>query len=248
MCLTCGCGTSGHDNFKHDHDHDHDNDNDVRILRTMETAFKKNNHIAFHLREEFKERGILVLNLVSSPGSGKTTLLEKTALALSSEYKMAVIEGDQETANDAERIKKTGISAYQINTVSGCHLEAGMVKRALPSFDLDDLDILFIENVGNLICPCEYDLGEDYRVLVLSVTEGEDKPIKYPGIFMSSDIFLLNKIDLVDILEFDIEKCHKYLKRINSRATTFEVSARKGTGMDKWYDWIRSAVAKKKHK
>jgi len=242
MCSTCGCGTSGHDNFEHDHDHD------VRILHTMETAFDKNNHIAFHLREEFKERGILVLNLVSSPGSGKTTLLEKTALAMSSEYKMAAIEGDQETANDAERIKNTGISAYQINTVSGCHLEAGMVKRALPSFDLDDLDILFIENVGNLVCPCEYDLGEDYRVLVLSVAEGEDKPIKYPGIFMSSDIFLLNKIDLVDILEFDTEKCHKYLKRINSRATTFEVSARKGTGMDEWYDWLRSAVAQKKHK
>ena len=242
MCLTCGCGTGGHDNFEHDHDHD------VRILHTMETAFDKNNHIAFHLREEFKEKGILVLNLVSSPGSGKTTLLEKTALALFSEYKMAVLEGDQETANDAERIKNTGISAYQINTVSGCHLEAGMVKRALPSFDLDDLDILFIENVGNLICPSEYDLGEDYRVLVLSVAEGEDKPIKYPGIFMSSDIFLLNKIDLVDILEFDIEKCRKYLKRINSRATTFEVSARKGIGMDEWYNWLRSAVAQKKQK
>lgn len=242
MCLTCGCGISGRDNFEHDHDHD------VRILHTMKTAFDRNNHIASHLREEFKEKGILVLNLVSSPGAGKTTLLEKTALALSSEYKMAVIEGDQETANDAERIKNTGISAYQINTVSGCHLEAGMVKRALPSFDLDDLDILFIENVGNLICPCEYDLGEDFRVLVLSVAEGEDKPIKYPGIFMSSDIFLLNKIDLVDILEFDTEKCRKYLKRINKRAATFEVSARKGAGMDEWYDWLRSAVAQKKHK
>ncbi|MFX4263421.1 hydrogenase nickel incorporation protein HypB [Pelotomaculum propionicicum] len=235
MCLTCGCG---------EHDHDHD----VRILQTMKTAFDRNNHIASRLREEFKEKCVLVLNLVSSPGAGKTTLLEKTVLALSSEYKMAVIEGDQETSNDAERIKKTGISAYQINTVSGCHLEAGMVKRALPSFDLDDLDILFIENVGNLICPTEYDLGEDFRVLVLSVAEGEDKPLKYPGIFMSSDIFLLNKIDLVDILEFDIEKCRKYLKRINKRAVTFEVSVRKGAGMDKWYGWLRSAVAQKKQK
>lgn len=217
-----------------------------RIIQVTESIFSENERVAKVLRQKFADSGVLVLNLVSSPGSGKTTILERTGTDLKSELNMGVIEGDQQTSNDADRIARTGVAAVQINTMAGCHLDAPMVEKALESFDLDKLDILFIENVGNLVCPAEFDLGEDFRVLALSVTEGEDKPIKYPVMFMSAQVILVNKIDLVPILGFKMDECTGYLKRVNSQATLFELSARSGEGMEHWYQWLRQAVQTKK--
>lgn len=224
----------------------HDHHTQERIIQTTESVFSQNDTVAHALRHTFADKGMLVLNIVSSPGSGKTTLLEKTAAHLASTLHMGVIEGDQQTSNDADRIKKTGIAAQQINTINGCHLDATQIRRTLPSFDMDELELLFIENVGNLICPADYDLGEDFRVLVLSVTEGEDKPIKYPTMFMSADVILINKTDLVDVLEFDMEACRKYIRRINAQALLLEVSARSGEGMDAWYQWLIKQTRDKK--
>ncbi|WP_094607529.1 Hydrogenase maturation factor HypB [Sporomusa silvacetica DSM 10669] len=217
-----------------------------RIIQVTESIFSENERVAKVLRQKFADSGVLVLNLVSSPGSGKTTILERTAMDLKSELKMGVIEGDQQTSNDADRIARTGIFAQQINTMSGCHLDAPMIDKALRNFDLDNLDVLFIENVGNLVCPAEFDLGEDFRVLALSITEGEDKPIKYPLMFMSAQTILVNKIDLLSILGFKMEECSGYIKRINPNAMVFELSARSGEGMENWYQWLRQAVQTKK--
>lgn len=217
-----------------------------KIIKPVEGIYEGNFKIAQKLRRTFVEKGILALNLVSSPGSGKTTLLERTISDLAGKIKMAVIEGDQQTSRDAERIRNAGASAHQINTISGCHLDAAMVSKAIDHFDLDALDVLFIENVGNLVCPAAYDLGEDYRALVLSVTEGEDKPIKYPNMFMGSPIILANKIDLVSILEFDMDACLGYVRRVNADATVFQVSARSGEGLDSWYQWLLKALETKK--
>ena len=219
---------------------------ETKIIQATESVFSENERKARGLRRRFAKSGVLVLNLVSSPGSGKTTILERTATDLRSELKMGVIEGDQQTSRDADRIARTGILAQQINTLSGCHLDAPMVDKALAAFDLDNLDVLFIENVGNLVCPAEFDLGEDFRVLPLSVTEGEDKPIKYPTMFMTAHVILINKIDLVSILEFRMDECRGYINRINPKATVFELSARSGEGMENWYNWLRNAVKVKK--
>lgn len=222
---------------------------DRKVIRvTEEAVFSESNRRAQQLRKKFAESGVLVLNLVSSPGSGKTTILERTAMELNSEFRMGVIEGDQQTSNDADRIAKTGVAVQQINTISGCHLDAPMIEKALETFDLNNLDILFIENVGNLVCPAEFDLGEDYRVLPLSVTEGEDKPLKYPVMFLSADIVLVNKVDLVSVLGFNMDECHEYIKRINSKAIIFDVSARSDEGMENWYNWLRECVRKKINK
>jgi hydrogenase nickel incorporation protein HypB len=199
----------------------------------------RNNRLAAGNRDLFRQKGILALNLVSSPGSGKTTLLERTLREISAGMACAVIEGDQQTDNDARRIAATGVPAHQVNTGAGCHLDAHMVIHALEHFDLDRLQLLFIENVGNLVCPASFDLGEAHKVAVLSVTEGEDKPLKYPHMFRAASLMLINKIDLLPHLDFDLEACKRAARTINPDIVIMELSARTGEGMATWYEWLR---------
>ena len=210
----------------------------ARMVQVEQDILGKNNEYAAANRRWFAERGILALNLVSSPGSGKTTLLTRTLGDLNNEYPMAVIEGDQQTANDAERIRETGARAIQINTGKGCHLDAHMVGHALESLKPENGGVLFIENVGNLVCPAAFDLGEAHKVAILSVTEGEDKPLKYPDMFAAADLLLLNKIDLLPYLYFDVEQCIDYARRVNPAIKVLRVSATSGEGMDDWYRWL----------
>ena len=183
---------------------------------------------------------MLALNLVSSPGSGKTTLLTRSIEDMKAQTNIAVIEGDQQTANDAERIRETGVPAIQVNTGKGCHLDGHMVGHAFEHLDLEN-GVLFIENVGNLVCPAGFDLGEAHKVVILSVTEGEDKPLKYPDIFHTSDLMLLTKTDLLPYLDFDVEKCMDYARRINPRIKILQVSAKSGDGLQSWYDWVKAS-------
>lgn len=211
---------------------------DGRKVRIEVDILAKNDEYAARNRGFFAGRGILALNLVSSPGSGKTTLLTRTVDDLKSSVSVAVIEGDQQTANDAERIRATGVPAVQINTGKGCHLDAHMVGHALERLAPQTDSLLFIENVGNLVCPAEFDLGEAAKVAILSVTEGEDKPIKYPDMFHAADVMLLNKIDLLPYLDFDVEKCLGYALRVNPDIQIIPISATRGDGLDDWYRWI----------
>ena len=200
-----------------------------------------NNRYAEMNRQRLREGGTLALNLVSSPGSGKTTLLTRTLDALKEKFSIAVIEGDQQTSNDAERIRATGVRVQQINTGKGCHLDAHMVGHALDELLQQPTELLFIENVGNLVCPAAFDLGEARRVVILSVTEGEDKPIKYPDIFAGADLMLLNKLDLLPHLSFNLEQCIEYARRINPRIQVIALSAQSGEGCDAWYQWLQAA-------
>lgn len=248
----------GHDH-DHDHDHGHHHDDDhnhhygngpahahapglsqSRMVQIETDILAKNNEYAMANRRYFSDHGMLALNLVSSPGSGKTTLLTKTIEDLKDKLDLAVIEGDQQTANDAERIRQTGVPAIQINTGKGCHLDGHMVGHALESLEPKKDSILFIENVGNLVCPAGFDLGEAHKVAILSVTEGEDKPIKYPDMFYASDLMLLNKIDLLPYLDFDVDKCIDYAMRVNPKIKVLQVSATSGAGMESWYQWVRA--------
>ncbi|HEY3308769.1 MAG TPA: hydrogenase nickel incorporation protein HypB [Desulfuromonadaceae bacterium] len=263
MCTTCGCDPNDHDHdhdqdhehtddHNHDHKHNHDHHHKHSHQQTGETKrssivieediLGKNNRLAALNRALFQDKGLFVLNLVSSPGSGKTTLLERTLRDQSDRVGFAVIEGDQQTDNDARRIAATGVPVKQINTGSGCHLDAHMVAHANQTFDLERLDILMIENVGNLVCPASFDLGEHHKVVILSVTEGEDKPLKYPQMFRNSTIMLLNKIDLLPHLDFDVEKCKENARKVSPGITIFEVSARTGEGMERWYQWLNSGI------
>ena len=269
MCTVCGCGEGetsieGHEH-SHDHEHAHDHEHghhhhgehthdygtgpahahapglsQARMVQIEEDILGKNNEYAANNRRWFSEHGILALNLVSSPGSGKTSLLTRTIDDLQTELKLSVIEGDQQTANDAERIRETGVRALQINTGKGCHLDGHMVGHALEKLKPEDGSVLFIENVGNLVCPAAFDLGEAHKVAILSVTEGEDKPIKYPDMFHAADLMLLNKIDLLPYLEFDLDKCIEYARRVNPGIKILRVSATSGEGMDSWYQWVRA--------
>lgn len=260
MCTTCGCSSSdhhhdhdhehhhGHDHHHHDghtHDHHHDHETSRKVVTIEEDILAKNNRLASFNRALFKDKGILVLNLVSSPGSGKTTLLERSLCDLSGKIRCAVIEGDQQTDNDARRIAATGVPVKQINTGTGCHLDAHMIMHGTESFDLDNLDILCIENVGNLVCPAAFDLGEAHKVVVLSVTEGEDKPLKYPQMFHNSTVMLLNKIDLLPHLDFNVEQCKEYARRVRPDIEIFEVSARTGEGLDQWYAWLEKEMGQR---
>ncbi|HEB86847.1 MAG TPA: hydrogenase accessory protein HypB, partial [Gammaproteobacteria bacterium] len=200
----------------------------------------KNNEYAVANRRWFADHRVLTLNLVSSPGSGKTTLLTRSIDDMKDELKLSVIEGDQQTANDADRIRETGVKALQINTGKGCHLDAHMIGHALKSLKPDENSVLFIENVGNLVCPAAFDLGEAHKVAILSVTEGEDKPIKYPDMFHAADLMLLNKIDLLPYVQFDVDKCIEYAHRINPAIKVLKVSATSGEGMSNWYQWIKT--------
>jgi hydrogenase nickel incorporation protein HypB len=238
----------GHSQHTHTHDHGHDHHHQNSAKRTVisieEDILAKNNRLASFNRSLFKDKGIFVLNLVSSPGSGKTTLLERTLRDLSGTFRFSVIEGDQQTDNDAQRIAATGVAVCQINTGAGCHLDAHQVMHGTEGFDLDNLDILMIENVGNLVCPASFDLGEHHKVAVLSTTEGEDKPLKYPQMFHNSTVMLLNKTDLLPYLDFDVEKCKEYARRINPAIIIFELSARTGEGMEAWYRWLGEGVTR----
>jgi hydrogenase nickel incorporation protein HypB len=187
----------------------------------------------------FAERGVFALNLVSSPGSGKTTLLTQTVRVLHDEFPIAVIGGDQQTANDAERIRAAGAPAVQINTGKGCHLDAHGIGHALERLPLPESGVLFIENVGNLVCPADFDLGEAHKVVILSVTEGEDKPLKYPNMFAAAGLMLLNKTDLLPYVDFDVARCLDYARRVNPDIQILQLSARTGDGMTAWLDWVR---------
>ena len=212
----------------------------ARMIQIEEDILGKNNVYAAANRNWFDEHSVLALNLVSSPGSGKTTLLTRTIDDLKDELELAVIEGDQQTANDADRIRATGVKALQINTGKGCHLDGHMIGHALENLQPEDQSVLFIENVGNLVCPAAFDLGEAHKVAILSVTEGEDKPIKYPDMFHAADLVLLNKVDLLPYLQFDVDKCIEYARRVNPRIKVLQVSATSGEGMEDWYQWVRA--------
>lgn len=214
----------------------------VDVVRDILEA---NDQVAAELNTDFSARGILALNLMSSPGSGKTTLLERTLTDLRDEFSMAVIEGDCQTENDARRVAATGARAVQINTNGGCHLDSEMVRDACRKLGLEGTDILVVENVGNLVCPAEFSVGEDYKVTILSVTEGDDKPEKYPFIFAESRVMILNKIDLLPYVRFDVEKASAFARALNKDMEIFPLSAATGEGMEAWYDWLRRERAGK---
>ncbi|MDP2574236.1 hydrogenase nickel incorporation protein HypB [Vibrio penaeicida] len=209
-----------------------------RMVQIEQDILGKNNRYASLNRRLFTQKSQFVLNLVSSPGSGKTSLLTATLESIASLIPTAVIEGDQQTTNDAERIRSTGVKAVQVNTGKGCHLDAHMVGHALETLKLPDYGVLFIENVGNLVCPASFDLGEAHKVAILSITEGEDKPLKYPDMFAASDLILINKIDLLPHLNFDLDECIQCINRVNPSADIIQVSATSGVGMDRWLNWI----------
>ena len=213
----------------------------VRIERDILGA---NDEIAARNRRRFEDAGIFALNLVSSPGAGKTTLLVETIRALGSALPLAVIEGDQQTSFDADRIRATGCRAVQVNTGKGCHLDAAQIERALAQLAPGDESVLFIENVGNLVCPSAFDLGEAHKVVVLSVTEGEDKPLKYPDMFAASTLLLLNKVDLLPHVSFDVKRAIEYARRVRPGIEVLQVSATTGAGMAAWLGWLRAGAAR----
>lgn len=215
----------------------------ARMVQIEQDILSKNNAYADANRGWFDEHGVFTLNLVSSPGSGKTTLLVKTIEQLKGEVEIAVVEGDQQTANDAERIRATGVPALQINTGKGCHLDGHMVGHAMQRLQPAEGSLFLIENVGNLVCPAAFDLGEHHKVAILSVTEGEDKPLKYPDMFAAADVMLLNKCDLLPYLQFDADLAEANARRVNPHLTIFRVSATTGDGMAAWLDWIRAGLA-----
>jgi hydrogenase nickel incorporation protein HypB len=235
-----------HHNHSHDHSHDHEHghhhhDHQKSIIEVEQDILQHNNVLAARNRGYFEAKNIFAINLVSSPGSGKTSLLERTLKDLKNELSFSVIEGDQQTMNDANRIEALNVPVIQINTGKGCHLESDMVYDAVKQLSPKDNSILMIENVGNLVCPSMFDLGEKNRVVIISTTEGEDKPLKYPDMFHTSDICVINKIDLLPYLNFDIEKLKSYALQVNPRLQFFEVSATTGQGMENWYQWLRQA-------
>ena len=239
MCIDCGCaGTT-------DHPHHHDHDHGARTLRIEEDLLAKNNRLAAGNRARFGAAGLFVLNLVSSPGSGKTTLLERTLTDLQGRLTFAVLEGDQQTSLDADRIAATGVPAIQINTGAGCHLDAHMVAHGVETFDLPATDILMIENVGNLVCPAAFDLGEDHKVALLSVTEGDDKPLKYPQMFRAATLMVINKTDLLPYVDFDLDRCKAFARQINPQMAILELSCRSGEGLAQWYAWLEAGVKRK---
>ncbi|MEX0845070.1 MAG: hydrogenase nickel incorporation protein HypB [Balneolaceae bacterium] len=230
-------------NHNHDHNHSHDHDHShPREIQLEQDILSRNNLLAERNRGFFEAMNVSAFNFLSSPGAGKTTLLEKTINALKNDIDFFVIEGDQQSMNDAERIETTGVPVIQINTGSGCHLEANMVNQAVKKLELRPNSMLFIENVGNLVCPALFDLGEAHRVVIFSVTEGDDKPVKYPTIFQKADICIINKTDLLPYVQFDVEKAKDFARRINPRLQFFETSATTGDGMDRWQEWLQDQL------
>jgi len=247
MCINCGCVSTGAAApHHHDHAHDHGQAQALRRVRIEEDLLAKNNRLAAGNRAIFASARVFVLNLVSSPGSGKTTLLERTLREVGSRLNFAVLEGDQQTSRDAVRIAATGVPVKQINTGAGCHLDAHMVAHGVESFDLPRTDVLMIENVGNLVCPAGFDLGEDHKVALLSVTEGEDKPLKYPQMFQAAALMIINKTDLLPYLDFDVERCRAFALQVNPGLKILELSCRSGEGLQGWYAWLETGVKKKR--
>jgi hydrogenase nickel incorporation protein HypB len=233
------------DGHTHDHAHGHGEGSaggGARVLRVEQNILARNDLAAAHNRGWFAGRGIFALNLMSSPGSGKTALLERTITDLREEMALAVIEGDQQTLNDAERIAATGAPVLQVNTGHGCHLDAEMIQRAVAELEPAAGGVLLIENVGNLVCPALFDLGEGARVVIVSTTEGDDKPLKYPTIFTAADLCLINKVDLLPYLDFDPRACRAAAIEINPRLQFLEVSATTGAGLEAWYGWLRQRL------
>ncbi|MCF6237509.1 MAG: hydrogenase nickel incorporation protein HypB [Candidatus Marinimicrobia bacterium] len=267
MCDSCGCGLPGEtvtfrkhgeehqhhgagaththaDGTTHTHTHDHDhNHGHDRTLAIEQDILGENSLLAQRNRGYFEAKNVFTINLVSSPGSGKTTLLEKTLTDIN-DIACAVIEGDQQTMNDADRVAATGVPVLQINTGNGCHLDAEMIHTAYTELKLKNDSLLFIENVGNLVCPALFDLGENKRVVVISVTEGDDKPIKYPSMFDTADICVINKIDLLPYVQFDVAKCKEYALQVNHHLEFFELSATTGEGLEAWYSWLHASIKK----
>ncbi len=272
MCSTCGCGSDenvsyhqpGHHhdhphphehdhhthNHPHPHDHDHNHDHDhghshhKTVIDVEKDILFENNMLAQRNRGYFDAKNMLAINLVSSPGSGKTTLLEKTLTDLKGKHNFYVIEGDQQTSNDADRIHATGTKVLQINTGKGCHLDSHMIMHSLEKLKPENDSILFIENVGNLVCPAMFDLGEKERVVIISVTEGDDKPLKYPDMFYSSTLCIINKTDLLPYVPFDIKKAKENALKINHHLQIIEVSCTNGEGLQQWYDWLMHKLHK----
>ena len=240
MCDTCGCGDPHSHEHPHEHGqphaHEHGHPPPVRTLSVQKSALELNQRLADQNRGWFRAKGLKVFNLLSSPGSGKTTLLERT---LRDVPRAAAIVGDLQTENDAVRLRASGVQAIQITTGATCHLDAHMVAHALEKLDASGLATLFIENVGNLVCPASYDLGETKRVVLLSVTEGEDKPLKYPVIFRNADLVLVTKIDLAEAVGFDREKALAAIRQTAPRAQILELSAKTGAGINDWFAWLR---------
>lgn len=214
-----------------------------RMVQIEQDIMSKNDSYALANRAFFKEHDLLVMNLMSSPGSGKTTLLTETIERLKYQHAVTVIEGDQQTSNDADRIRATGVQAVQVNTGKGCHLDAHMVGHAMQKLELRDNGLIFIENVGNLVCPAGFDLGEAAKVVILSVTEGEDKPLKYPDMFHAADVMILNKIDLLPYLDFDVQLCIDNARKLRPDIEVLQVSAKSGEGMSEWCEWLLSRRA-----
>jgi hydrogenase nickel incorporation protein HypB len=215
-------------------------------ISVVKNILEANQRIAEENRRRFSEGKLLVINLMSSPGAGKTSLLEKTILALHNEFRIGVVEGDIQSTYDAERISRTGAPAVQINTGGACHLDSNMVQEALKSLELDKLRLLFIENVGNLVCPAEFSLGEDFKAMILSVAEGDDKPLKYPLMFHESKVLLINKIDLLPYCECNPDLIEERAQKINPSLTLFRVSCRTGEGLDRWTSWLREQLRQRK--
>lgn len=268
MCATCGCGEAEvrvdgatgeylhvhadgtahshgpHEEHSHEHPHEHEHDLTAPPAHThsidLEVAvLAKNDELAFANRRWLGERGIAALNLMSSPGAGKTTLLERTIREAGPDRQISVIEGDQETAFDADRIRAAGARAVQINTGSGCHLDATMVRRGLDSLQPAEGDLVVLENVGNLVCPALFDLGETKKVVIISVTEGDDKPLKYPHMFAAADLVVVNKTDLLPYVDFDVDRCEKDARSLNPNVDWMPMSATSGEGLAAWYEWLR---------
>lgn len=205
---------------------------------------QKNDRIASELRERFAQNHVYVVDLLASPGSGKTSTILATIDALRDEFNIAIIEGDIASNVDAERIKAQGIAAVQINTGGACHLESDMIKRAVDVLDLERLDLIIIENVGNLVCPTDFDLGENVKVMILSVPEGDDKPLKYPGVFQVAQAVILNKVDTLPVFDFDVEAFEAAVARLNPQAPIFHVAATRGTGVEEWAEWLAERIRK----
>jgi len=258
MCGTCGCGQpdpviirkpgeqlkynpTHHHDSDHEHSHNHDHGHGREISLELD-IMHKNDLLAERNRGYFEAKKIFAVNMVSSPGSGKTAILERTIKESADLAGMYIIEGDQQTMLDAERIRNAGAPVVQVNTGSGCHLDAEMINQAVKKLGVPDSSILMIENVGNLVCPALFDLGESKRVVIISVTEGEDKPLKYPNMFQTSHLCLINKSDLLPYVDFDPEKCREYALRVNPQLEFITVSARTGEGFSDWLQWLKQAV------
>mgnify|MGYP000187924822 CR=1 FL=1 len=250
MCGICGCSETepeakhqhshSHDHGESEHGHEHTKEDNTRLIEVEQALLSKNNTYAEQNRTYFKQQAIFTLNLVSSPGSGKTTLLVETIKALNNEWPIFVIEGDQQTEHDAERIRATGAAALQINTGRACHLDAHGIGHAVQSLAVQAGSLLAIENVGNLVCPASFDLGEAHKVVLLSVTEGDDKPLKYADMFYAADLMIINKIDLLPYVDFDIERCIQYARQVNPDIQVIQLSSTTGDNFIEWLQWLKN--------